>query len=152
MISVADYFDPKGLNHPEVTEQHQEDAALLLGKVNALLEEAEEDGGFIPQTDPDTGTCISGSPPRAEKSGDGGFRLSDSKTGAAKSAHKRARGVDVYDPGNRLDRYIDMFEEGEGYNTLLEKHGLYREAPGKTPGWCHLQDIAPGSGRRTFNP
>jgi hypothetical protein len=29
---------------------------------------------------------------------------------------------------------------------------LYREHPDDTHTWCHLQDLQPGSGNRTFKP
>src|SRR3990167_3806030 len=35
---------------------------------------------------------------------------------------------------------------------VLERFELYREAPEKTSGWCHLQSVPPGSGKRTFYP
>lgn len=140
MITVADYFGPKE-GHPEATEQMHENAALLLGRVNDLLDEARECGAYNDPVDPDTGTCISGS---RGGSGDGGFRFHNSATGAPKSAHKQARGVDVYDPTNRLDTWIT--------DEVLERFGLHREHPDATPGWCHLQDVPPGSGRRTFRP
>ena len=68
------------------------------------------------------------------------------------SSHKEARAVDVYDPSDRLDEWLDTFEHGDGDNTRLEQHGLYREAPASTPTWCHLTTRAPHSGRRTFAP
>jgi hypothetical protein len=117
----------------------QDDLACdaLLVRVNTMLVEL---GWHFP-IDPDTGTPISGS---KGGTGDGGFRLSTSTTGKAGSKHKTAHAVDVYDPENWLDEHIT--------DTLLAQHGLYREHPDDTPGWCHLQDIAPGSGRRTFKP
>lgn len=152
MITVTEYFDPKGLAHPEVTSAMVENAEGLLVKVNALLTEAESGCGYVWEIDADTGSCISGSPPREHKSGDGGFRLGAAKTGVANSKHKLAHAVDVFDPANRLDTWLNGFETGYGHNTKLAEYGLYREAPGATPGWCHLQDLAPGSGRQTFNP
>lgn len=149
MISVKAYFGPK-LGHPEATEAMVENAEALLGKVNALLERAGAECGYACEIDPDTGSSVSGSKGGA---GDGGFRLGASKTGATNSKHKLARAVDVYDPDDRLDTWISSFDsEGGAGNSLLEELGLYREAPGATPGWCHLQDLAPGSGRHTFNP
>lgn len=150
MISVKDYFGPK-LGDSRVTEALQEIAALMLGKVNALLEEAKAAGAYSEEQCPYTGTCVSGShhtPP----TGDGGFRFQNSATGAFQSAHKLARAVDIFDPLGQLDRWLDQFEGEHGANSKLEEHGLYREAPSSTPTWTHLQDIPPHSGRRTFFP
>jgi hypothetical protein len=148
MITVLQYFAKK-LGNPECTVQMHDRAEILLDKVNRLIITAEECQAFVLEIDPDTGSGISGSRGGA---GDGGFRLSGSTTGAAKSAHKQAHAVDVYDPGNRLDSWLSMYETENGGNLMLEQYGLYREAPASTNGWCHLQDTPPGSGRRTFNP
>lgn len=140
MITSAQYFGVK-IGNPEVNAEMQENALHLLRKVNAILSRAEQEGVYAGAIDPDTGTQISGSRGGA---GDGGFRLFTSTTGAPKSPHKRSHAVDVYDPSNILDGWLN--------NEILEAFGLYREAPGATNGWCHLQDIPPRSGRRTYQP
>lgn len=132
MITAAQYFGEK----PRTDEQERA-AETLLGKVTAMLDALI----WAYPIDPDTGTSISGSKGGA---GDGGFRLSNAATGAPNSKHKTAHAVDVYDPENILDASID--------DEMLAEFGLYREAPDATRGWCHLQDVAPGSGKRTFNP
>ena len=120
----------------------------LLGAVNALLAEALSAG--IPQAScPNTGSQISGSKGGA---GDGGFRLEPSTTGSARSSHKEAKAVDIYDPSGRLDDWLDNFEVGVGDNLKLAEHRLYREAPNATSGWLHLTIRTPHSGRRTFQP
>lgn len=126
-------------------------ASDLLKRVNDLAHEAERAGAFTFAIDPDTGCAISG---RSGGDGDGGFRTPSSTTGAPSSSHREARGVDVYDPGNRLDRWLDGFEanDGAGGNRKLEEFGLYREAPSATNTWCHLTTRPPQSGARTFNP
>lgn len=149
MITLAQYFGTK-INHPECTPSLCENAEYMLTKVNALLIHAAEQGAYLWPVDPDTGSCISGSRGGA---GDGGFRLAGSKTGATNSKHKLARAVDIYDPQNALDNWLSTFDsEGGKRNSMLEEFGLFREAPSATAGWCHLQDLAPGSGRRTFIP
>lgn len=148
MITVQQYFAQKE-NHVERTPEMDTNASNLLERVNALVEEAIDIGAFDEEIDPDTGSTISGS---RGGDGDGGFRLSTSKTGGPKSAHRKARGVDKYDPHDNLDKWLDLYEEKDGKNSKLKQYGLYREAPHATPGWCHLQDIPPGSGRQTFNP
>lgn len=143
MIALAHYFGAK----PH-TPEHSAHATNLLESVNALIDQAVYEGQFSRNVDPDTGTEISGSKGGA---GDGGFRLSTATTGSRMSSHKEARGVDVFDPTDRLDEYLSKFDDGDG-NAVLEKHGLYREHPDATPGWCHLSTRAPGSGKRTFLP
>lgn len=140
MITIPDYFNSK-LGNPEVTDGMTDNAHLLLERVNDLLDKAKLDGIYNDWIDPDTGTQVSGSKGGA---GDGGFRLSNSTTGAPGSQHRKARAVDVYDPDNVLDDWID--------DIKLTRFGLYREASDSTPGWAHLQSVPPGSGRRTYNP
>lgn len=142
MITRAQYFEKPH------TSEHEAAAADLLRRVEALRSDAEKDG-VKRHADPDTGCEISGA---RGGDGDGGFRLFSSKTGAAGSAHKSARAVDVHDPDNELDAWLDRFENGEGSNSKLEQYGLYRESPGSTIGWCHLQTRQPPSGKRTFVP
>lgn len=132
MITLEMYFGPK----PHSLEQ-QDAATGLLARVNRMLEEML----WHYPIDPDTGTPISGARGGA---GDGGFRLATASTGATKSQHKAAHAVDVYDPMNELDESLT--------DEMLASHELYREAPQATVGWCHLQDVAPPSGRRTFFP
>jgi len=36
--------------------------------------------------------------------------------------------------------------------AILEQCGLYMEDPASTKGWCHLQCVPPGSGKRVFKP
>lgn len=142
-IDTDDYF-----RKPHSTAQLAA-ASDLVGRVNDLTHEAERAGGFTFTIDPDTGCAISG---RAGGDGDGGFRTPSSTTGAPNSSHREAKAVDVYDPGNRLDTWLDGFEDRAGGNRKLEEHGLYREAPSATEGWTHLTTRAPHSGDRTFKP
>lgn len=151
MISLAQYFGSK-LHSPE----QEAAAADLLAREEALVCEAEAAGQFTRNLDPDTGTEISGS---KGGSGDGGFRLTTATTGSLGSSHKilpadkpAGAGVDRYDPSDRLDDWLDTFEDGKGGNAMLEKHGLYREAASATPQWTHITTRPPGSGRRTFLP
>lgn len=111
-------------------------AKNLLDQVNALLEGAEAAGVKL-HVDPDTGCYVSGN-------GRGGFRLQDCPEGARLSSHKTAQGIDISDPKGALDAWIT--------DAILEKHGLYREHPDYTIGWCHLTTRAPGSKRRSFIP
>lgn len=139
MITRGQYFAKK-LGNPEITAAIEEAADTLLGKVNALLDYAASEGAYEAPVDADTGSQISGS---KGGDGDGGLRLSTSKTGGPGSKHRTAHAVDVYDPGNKLDNWLT--------DEILEQFGLYRETPTATNGWCHLQDVPPGSGKRTYN-
>jgi hypothetical protein len=140
VISLEEYFGTKG-KHPDCTQVRRSNAVALISKVNTLLARAAEEGVYDWPLDPDTGTNISGA---RNGVGDGGFRLSTSTTGAPGSAHKEGQGIDIFDPEETLDEWLT--------DEILEQSGLYRESPGKTPGWAHLQTRAPGSGRRTFLP
>lgn len=155
MISMAEYFsDGKipgaKLEHVDAVRSRIENAEDLLAQVNHFLEDLEDQGVYTIKLDPDTGSQISGA---RGGSGDGGFRLQSSPTGRPGSAHKQGQGIDIYDPEDLLDDHISKYDEKDGYvNQLLEDYGLFREHPTATPGWCHLQSRAPGSGRRTFRP
>jgi hypothetical protein len=133
VISREQYFGAK----PHDAE-HDIMADDLLVRINELLDEAFR-SGIQRRIDPDTGTEISGS---KGGSGDGGFRLPTASTGSPNSSHKQAKAVDVFDPDESLEDWID--------DEILERHGLYRESPADTVGWVHLSTRAPGSGKRTF--
>ncbi len=107
---------------------------MMLAKVFDLLREAESNGVEV-QTNPKTRTLVSGEVY-------GGFRPQDCPIGAPHSAHKEGRAVDVYDPTGALDKWLT--------DARLAAHGLYREAPSATNGWCHLQDRP--TANRTFVP
>ena len=136
MISLDAYFRNKF--HSDAQEA---EAVILLARVHALLDEARGAGSYTDMIDPDTGTQISGS---KGGSGDGGFRLPEAQTGAALSAHKEAKAVDIFDPEESLDTWIT--------DAILSRHGLFREHPSKTIGWTHMQTKSPKSGKRTFQP
>lgn len=135
MITVAQYFGD-WLGHTDATEERKENAQKLLEKVNSLLFAAQM-GGVVPPVNPNTACQISGSRY-------GGFRPQSCPQGAPESSHKVGRGVDIYDPQNRLDEWLS--------DDILEAFGLYREHPDSTDRWVHLTDRPPHSGRRTFQP
>lgn len=132
MITIEQYFQAK----PH-TPEHEDAAQELLERVDNLCTTVAWDWPICPNT----GTSVSGSKGGA---GDGGFRLSTSTTGSARSSHKEAKAVDIYDPKNELDDLIT--------DALLTAYNLYREHPDDTPGWCHLTTRPPKSGLRTFKP
>ncbi len=134
LISLREYFQ----NKPHSTRQ-EEEATILLTRVDSLLAYLILNFGIELRKDIDTGTLISGS---RGGSGDGGFRLPISTTGSLLSSHKDAKGVDVYDPVEEIDNCLT--------DEILADFGLYREDPKKTVGWCHLTTRAPRSKKRTF--
>ena len=136
MITLQDYFGDKA--HPT---EYNLNALTLLYRVNNLHAAYITDTGNLILINPVTGNQISGS-----KSGDGGFRLPTSTTGASKSAHKTGQAVDIYDLGERLDKWLDKNPDA------LIKYDLYREEPSATINWCHLGTRKPLSGKRTFKP
>lgn len=131
-VSVEDYFR----RHKPSAARHVPNARLLLAAVTPLVEAARAAGVDI-KMNPATGTLVSGQTW-------GGYRTQACPIGAPASAHKTGEAVDIYDPVNMLDSWLD--------DAKLEKYGLYREHPDATPGWCHLTTRAPKSGRRTFVP
>lgn len=135
MITLEDYFGTFA-DHPDATPERKANAETLLDRVNALLNDAETDGLPGP-INPATGSRVSGETL-------GGFRPQDAAQGAPKSNHKQGRAIDIFDPGNKLDAWLD--------DAKLEHFDLYREAPDATRGWCHLASVPPASGRRTFRP
>lgn len=150
MTTELEYFtNPRTGEIKPHTQQHVDNWVELQRRIDNLKNEARAAGAYHDAIDPDTGSQISGSRGGA---GDGGFRADDSETGAPGSRHRKAKAEDVFDPTDELDDWLDDFEDGWGGNSMLLKHGLAREHPSKTPGWCHLQSELPASGKRTFMP
>ena len=65
---------------------------------------------------------------------------------AKKSNHMVCLAADFKDPDGSLDQWCLANPK------VLEKAGLWQEHPDATPGWCHLQAVAPKSGNRVFRP
>lgn len=136
MITVAEYFNNK---REQASPTHIANANELLHCVNGLLNEYQQTTGKVLRLSPATNSLVSGN-----HNGDGGFRLFNSATGSAKSSHKQAMAVDVYDPLGEIDAWVN--------DSMLVKYSLYREHPSATIHWCHLTTRPPGSGNRTFMP
>ena len=87
---------------------------------------------------------------RNQISGDanGGFRPQDCKVGAPNSNHKQGLAVDIYDPVESLDNFVNDPKQAK----LIEGLGLYFEHKDYTKGWCHVQIVPPKSGKRFFIP
>jgi len=138
MITLAQYFGSK--EHPV---EHEVNATRMLSTVNELLRKAFDCGVYADWIDPDTGCQISGA---KGGSGDGGYRLSSSKTGMPGSNHKTAHAVDVYDPNRQLAQWcLDN-------KQALHEAGLYCEDYRWTPVWVHFQDVPPKSGKIVYIP
>ena len=138
MLGLIDYFRMR-IDHPYATAERKGNAVVLLNRVNDLLGDYYAETNRVVGIDADTGTQISGS---RGGSGDGGFRLPQSRTGVKGSSHKQGMGVDLYDPKGELGRWIAT--------RHLVKRDLYQETMRCTPGWVHLQ-TRPTS-RRIYQP
>lgn len=58
--------------------------------------------------------------------------------------HETSQAVDIADPENKIDDWLT--------DAKLESFGLWREDPADTDTWCHVQNVPPPSGKRTFKP
>jgi hypothetical protein len=135
MITLDQYVGPHAKS-PDWTPERRVNAVSLLAAVNSLIAELS-DSGVVFQINPATKSQVSGQT-------FGGFRPQSCPQGAPNSSHKQGQGVDIYDPKNAIDDALT--------DSILEIHGLYREAPSATNHWCHLTTRAPGSKKRTFLP
>lgn len=143
MITLPDYLMGRDALYPEsLADNLIANAERLLPKINALLTHAAQDGVY-PGIDSRTGTPVASGwrPPH----------INDRTANAAKqSTHLTMNGIDVQDTADRsLARWCLL------NLPLLEKYGLWMEDPQWTGGadpWVHLQQLAPGSGRRVYRP
>lgn len=137
MITVEQYAGI-WIHHENWNGACEHSAEILLDRVNRLLAEYVASGREL-EINPKSKSNISGEVY-------GGFRPLDCPIGAKHSSHKLAMAVDVYDPFNSLDIWIDKNPD------VLVKYDLYREHPTSTPRWCHLSTKQPNSKKRTFLP
>lgn len=133
MITLDDYIGDKKLKYPsDYTQDIEDNAKGLLSKVNLLLTVYSQHDTYF------KGGVSSGWRPKA---------YNDTIPGAAKrSNHITGHAVDIRDPNNTLNNWCLNNQEN------LVKCGLYMEHPLATKGWCHLQDVSPGSNIRVFRP
>ncbi len=136
-ITSSQYF----YGHLDPPQEVQDACEGLLDKVNSLLADPS-------CPDPDPGVRS-------------GWRPADYnatvKNAAPNSNHITGHAVDLNDNDAALDNWLDEYEAkdpttGKSRNEMLEKYGLYREHPLATKSWCHLQDVSPKSGNRTYYP
>lgn len=128
MITEPDYWMGRDRLYPaQFTPDIQRNGAETVARVNALLRVAKVAGRVSSGWRP---AAVNAATPRA----------------ARRSRHITAEACDLQDPKGDLGRWcLDNLHE-------LERIGLWLETPGATPGWCHLQIVPPGSGRRVFRP
>lgn len=136
MITLKEYFTRGGvdLRAKGVTSvDHEQNAARLLAKVNALLASYDK---FLGRH----WLAVVRS----------GFRtpaINASIKGAAPNSHHMAgNGIDIADNDNALDNWLST----PAGLAAQQAAGLYREHRTQTPTWCHLQQIPPRSGRFEF--
>lgn len=128
LITLHDYLMGRDQAYPaDYTAQVAANAARTVDRINAFLEACGCDGHVN-----------SGWRPPA---------LNAATRGAARhSKHLLALACDLHDADGRLDLWALDHPE------VLERIGLWQESPAATPGWCHLQTVAPASGQRVFIP
>ena len=140
MITLADYFMGRDRAYQEdCTQEIRANAVLTVARVNLLLAAAEEEFVY-PGTDEETHTQVaSGWRPRGLNA-----RTSNAATN---SKHLTAQACDLQDTeGREFARWCLRNLE------VLERIGLWMEAPRYTPSWVHVQTIPPGSGLRVYRP
>lgn len=130
MITLTDYWMGRDREFPlAMTPQIEKNAMLTVQLANALLAEfgrgCKVASGWRP---PEVNAKIPGA--------------------ALNSKHMTGQAIDLVDPDGDLDEWL-LTEEGQ---AAMAKIGLWQEHPAATKGWCHVQTIAPRSGRRTFYP
>jgi hypothetical protein len=128
LITLHDFLMGRDQAYPaDYTPQIAANAGHTVDQVNALLEAAGFDGHVN-----------SGWRPPA---------LNAATRGAARrSKHMQGLACDLHDADGRIDLWCLDHPE------VLERIGLWQESPASTPGWCHLQTVAPASGHRVFTP
>lgn len=135
MITLDDYLKHWRVNYghirvdlaTELTDDIRLEAQTTVDRANALLAEFGEDRDIT-----------SGWRPEA---------VNRKVPGAAlRSKHTQGMAVDLGDPDGDLDDWCSE------HLDVLERIGLWQEHPASTKGWCHLQTVAPKSGKRVFYP
>lgn len=137
MVSLDQYV---GLwaSSPDWTYERKANGWKLLLSVNALMNEMEAQGVQF-RVNPKTSSQVSGETY-------GGFRPQACPIGAPHSNHKEGLAIDLFDPTGEIDKWCMQHQD------RLAFYGIYIEHPDSTPGWCHMQIIAPHSGHTVFYP
>lgn len=137
MITLEQYVGLH-LNSPDWTLERAKNAMKLLAACEKLQKRMEDDD-VVFMVNPKTGSQVSGEIY-------GGFRPQNCTIGAPHSSHKEGLAVDIFDPENKIDKWLLEFP------LALNDFGIYIEHPDKTPGWSHWSIRAPGSGKHIFWP
>lgn len=128
-LGLKEYYGIYGTTHREyITTQYAQNALTLVQRVNRFLTSFGEYRRILFGWKPE-GTIIDIHPQMN--------RI---------SKHSSMQAIDLCDPEGDLDQFV------MDNQRLLESCALWAEHPAATKGWCHLQSIAPKSGRRIFYP
>lgn len=130
MITLSEYWMGRDKTHTaDLTPDIRVNAAETVARVNELLRvfgsHRKVSSGWRP---PSVNAGVKGAAPR--------------------SNHMTGKACDLEDRDGKLDAFC-ISELGQ---KVLEDIGLWLEHPSATEGWCHVQIVAPKSGRRTFKP
>ena len=136
MITLADFYKGRDVAYAsELTAEIQANASVTVNRVNDLLAAfygSQSEGAYR--------TVNSGwRPPEVNAGTVGAARNSKHMTGVA---------CDLSDDDEALDNWC-LSVDG---TAALVRVGLWQESPTATPRWCHVQIVAPLSGRRVFLP
>ena len=136
MLTLKDYYQGRDVQFaPELTREIQANAAETLHRVNLLLLD-----------------FYRANPRAAIRSVNSGWRPVAVNRGvqnaAQRSHHLTAKACDLSDDDGNLDRWL-LTNAGQSSLVRIE---LWMEDPTATPRWCHVQIVAPKSGRRVFLP
>lgn len=127
-ITLREYYKGRDATHAsELSDSIRRNAEVTVRLVNDLL-------------------AIMGGGPVIVSSGWRPSAINKAAGGAAKSNHMLGRAVDLADADGKIDAWCLE------HLDVLEECDLWLEDPASTPTWCHLQTVAPGSGRRVFRP
>jgi hypothetical protein len=138
MITALEYFSHGGLDlraAGRVPPAHLINSQVFLNKLNPLLAafDAQRGSHFIAIVNSGyRSAAINKAIPNA----------------AIRSKHLTGNAIDIRDVTGELKKWL-VTDKGKG---TLNVCGLFMEHPSATPTWCHLQDIAPGSGKLIFYP
>ena len=130
-VTLEAYWQGRRDSEYPLPDGYEQKAIDLLIRVDGLLTEYYDANPSAPKL-----KVSSGYRPRGHNKAIGG---------ATQSRHMFASAVDLADPGNALDKWLDANPE------VLARHKLWREHPAKTNSWCHLDTTDRGP-NQTFWP
>lgn len=129
VLTLADYFMGRDASHAAYL------SAELLNNARAMIQRAN---GLLKLAGIADGCVNSGWRPHSINAA--------IPNASPRSRHLTCQAVDLRDADGELDAWcMDNLH-------ALEVLGLWLEHPSATPGWCHVQIVPPGSGKRVFMP